>query len=319
MARRNTGLGSGAAVAAAKRTAPAWGTTTTDATSTPTAVENKGIVHALRGAEELGDTNAPLIIEVQPDEVAPHPRNARTTLGDLDELVESLKTFGLMQPILVMSAADFRAADPQYASEIGTQKWVCLAGHRRRAAAELAELPKIHAIVRPDLANAESSVTGFVTENLHRAELSPLDEARAYDMLADLGLSQREIAARCAVSQGHVSKRLSLRYLPQPAQDALEKRELLVSEATALAMSKPQEDQVLLWEEISRRGITVATAKEELLRQREERQRIEDAKTQASAAGLRLVEPGIDLVPTSANIGSTTLPPSNAPVRPAPS
>lgn len=291
MSKPARGLGTGAAVTAVKRTTPSWASA--DAGAEGSTPASTSIVSALRAAGPgLGLAEA-RIVSVRPDEVAEHPKNPRDSLGDLDELTDSLRTFGLIQAIVVVPSNAFLERYPEYSTVVGARPWVVVAGHRRRAAAELAPLHQIDAIVRPDLADNAAAATAFIVENIHRAGLKPLEEARTYALLADLGLSQREIASRCSVSQSHVSKRLSLLQLPQDAQDALTSGVLTIGEALALAAA-PSEDQGFLWHVISTQDKPVATARAELAQQREDDQRVSEARSQARREGLPVIDPAAE-------------------------
>jgi ParB/RepB/Spo0J family partition protein len=170
-------------------------------------------------------------------DITGHPDNPRTALGDLSELTASIREFGVLQPPIVIQVSEFVHAWPHHREAVAGHAWVVVAGHRRHAAAGLAGLDTLDVVVRADLATPEAAAAAFVVENMHRAALAPLEEARAYALLADLGLGQRDIARRTGVSQSHVSKRLALLRLPQQAQDALTAAVLPISEA----LGKPRE------------------------------------------------------------------------------
>lgn len=289
MPPRSRGLGTGAAVTAVKRATPSWASAGTEDQRPSDSSPPASIVTALRAADPAPDTGRARIITVRPDEVAEHPKNPRATLGDLSELADSLKTLGLLQAIVVTPSEEFLRRYPEHAALIADRPWVAIAGHRRRAAAEQIGLRQLEAVVRVDLADEAAAATAFIVENIHRAELKPIEEARTYELLADLGLSQREIASRCSVSQSHVSKRQALLRLPQDAQDALALERLTIGDALALAAA-PAEDQVLLWQTVEERDIPVATARAELAQRREQEQRISDARAQAKKERVTLVD-----------------------------
>ena len=136
-------------------------------------------------------------------EVAEHLDNPRDELGDLTEHAASIKTLGLRQPILVVPVSTFRAASaidiPAHARS------VVLAGHRRRAACELAGVAEMPAWVRANLSAETDAAETFLAENVHRRRL--LEEARAMALLIDVGFSHRQIAERGGFAQSHVSSR----------------------------------------------------------------------------------------------------------------
>jgi ParB family chromosome partitioning protein len=170
-------------------------------------------------------------VEIPLDErLADNPLSARHSVGELDGLEASIRARGLLQPLIVARADVFRSARPGVLVDTDAE-WVLLAGHRRRAAARRTGIGTAIAIVRDDLVEIEDSATVALAENVHRAGLSPLEEARVLSVLKDLGLSQREISRQTGISQGQVSKRLQLLELPAELQDHIDKRDLTVADA----------------------------------------------------------------------------------------
>src|SRR5664279_3978257 len=221
------------------------------------------LVAALAGsANELGQ--AFQLVKVA--DVAEHPQNPRDSLGDLTELSASIRELGLRQPITVIPVATFRAAHPDL-DVPHEARWVPLDGHRRRAAAQLAAVVEIPAWIRADLADAADAPETFLAANMHRLTLSPLEEARAMALLADLGRSQRQIAERTGFAQSHVSKRLSLLRLPQQVQDALARDELTVGDALVIT-GVPVEDQLAVYELSRGSRLPVTSAVNALERER---------------------------------------------------
>jgi ParB/RepB/Spo0J family partition protein len=146
-------------------------------------------------------------------------RNVRTDLGDLTELAASIKAVGILQPLTVdAEGARYRL---RY-------------GHRRLAAAKLAGHGEVPCIVRSPLADPAVRVERLI-ENLHRKNLEPLEEAKAYQQLIAAGMTQADVARRVAVSQATVSARLSLLVLPPAAQAMVRDKRLPLVEATKLA------------------------------------------------------------------------------------
>ncbi len=202
---------------------------------------------------------------VRVSEVAEHPDNPRGPLKNLEELAASIRSLGLRQPIVVVPVAAFRDANPDLPVPAGA-RWVALAGHRRRAAALQAGVAEVPAWVRADLATRTDAAETFIVENVHRAALAPLEEARVYSLLADLGSTQRQIASRSGVSQAHVSKRLALLKLPQAVQDAVATETLTVGDALALA-ALPEDRQLQTFHRAQQHRCPVPTAIQQLERE----------------------------------------------------
>ncbi len=293
--KKKRGIGGGAAVQAVTRWQPPSAAGNAIAGEAPAQTPGQavdglagtgGIMAALGRADGAGAS----MQTVPLTEVAEHPDNPRRSLGDLTGLAESITAFGVLQPIIVVPADAFLAAHPQHRAGVGERRWVVLAGHRRRAAAEAAGHDSIPAMVRPDLAAEGQAAVAFVVENVHRENLAPLEEARAYALLADLGMGQREIARRTGVNQSHVSRRLALLRLPQRAQDDLAAGTLNIAEALTLAQV-PREQQEEVYELARTTHMPVNSATASVRRRAEEALALEDARQQAEAEGVPVITP----------------------------
>ena len=151
-------------------------------------------------------------------------QNPRRTFDEraLRELAESIRAQGVLQPILVRPLARPNGRTHEL-----------VAGERRLRAAGLAGLDTIPVYVR-ELTDQQAAEARLV-ENLQRADLPPLDEARGYQVLREQGRSAAEIATAVGKSQAYVYLRLELLALPAEAQKALAAGELAVSVATLVA------------------------------------------------------------------------------------
>lgn len=278
------GIGSGAAVLAVARRSPM----STVPEGASDAENRTSIVAALRRQDDAPPEGG--MRELPLAEVAPHPDNPRGALGDLSELADSIAAFDVLQPVVVVPAEPYLQAHPQHRDAVGDRKWVLYAGHRRRAASELAGKATIPAMIRPDLVGEGMAAIAFVVENVHRSDLAPLEEARAYALLADLGVAQREIAKRTGVSQSHVSKRLALLRLPQQAQDDLAAATLTVADALALAQA-PAADQAEVYALARERHWPISSAISEVARVTQETKARAKGERQAKAEGVDLVDP----------------------------
>ncbi|HEV2810865.1 MAG TPA: ParB/RepB/Spo0J family partition protein, partial [Acidimicrobiales bacterium] len=171
-------------------------------------------------AEAAPATATGSAVEVSVDLIDPSPHNPRSDLGDLKELAGSIKELGVLQPILVRPNGD---------------RYDLIYGHRRLAATKLAERATVPVL----FAGQEDEVNDHETrlvENLHREDLSPLDEARAYEQLLALGVAngQRGLAKRIQVPQTRISRRLALLQLPAEVQQELDSQRITLNDATAL-------------------------------------------------------------------------------------
>ena len=153
--------------------------------------------------------------------IVPHPDQPRRHFDEaaLDELAASIAARGVIQPIIVRPQAD------------GTYQLV--AGERRWRAAQRAQLHEIPALIR-ELDNREVTALALI-ENLQREDLNPIEEARAYQRLADLeGLTQAEIARIVDKSRSHVANLQRLLALPESVLALVETGKLAMGHARAL-------------------------------------------------------------------------------------
>lgn len=207
-------------------------------------------------------------------------RNIRDDLGDLSELTASIRQLGVLQPIAV--------------TPTGEDRYEVAYGHRRLEAAREAGLTVIPAIVRAPVEEPERIAT-MIVENLHRRDLSPLEEARAFQALRDLGLSQRDTVSRVGRSQAHVSKRLSLLKLTAAALAALDSGGITVDDAltlTKLADHPVELDEALAAGSDPKSYSTVASQVDRRLRQIEISTAREAAFATLNEQGVHLVDDG---------------------------
>lgn len=168
-------------------------------------------------------------------ELTSHPENPRgADVGDVTELASSIGSHGVLEPLVVVSIEAFIAAHDHLQVADADVTHVVVAGHRRLAAAQLAAIDEVPVVIRDDLADDGKDVEVMVAENLHREDLTPLQEARAFAQLRQMGRSQRQIAAAIGCGQSHVSKRLALLDLPEAGQKAMTTGQITPSAAEAL-------------------------------------------------------------------------------------
>jgi ParB family chromosome partitioning protein len=153
--------------------------------------------------------------------IEPHPEQPRRHFDDaaLDELAASIAARGVIQPIIVRPH--------------GPGRWQLIAGERRWRAAQRAQLHEIPAIVR-DLSEREVMALALI-ENLQREDLNPIEEARAYQRLADSeSMTQAEIARMVDKSRSHVANLQRLLSLPEAVIEMVEDGRLSMGHARAL-------------------------------------------------------------------------------------
>jgi ParB/RepB/Spo0J family partition protein len=166
--------------------------------------------------------------------IRPGPHNPRRDLGDIEGLADSIRSVGILEPLVV----------EEYSGPLAQEPYTLLAGHRRHAAAQLAGLTEVPCLIRQTQASPALRLEMALVENLQREGLAPLDEADGYRELVKLGLSQRAIAERIGCSQSHVSKRLALLDLPDKVQAQVGKGSLTLEAAAALARLKDHPEKL---------------------------------------------------------------------------
>lgn len=189
--------------------------------------------------------------EIDVDRVHPNPKQPRTVFDDdaLAELTFSIKEIGLLQPIVVR-----RIDDPSGHYEL-------IAGERRLRASRQAGMTHIPAIIRTT--DDADMLRDALLENLHRADLNPLEEAAAYSqMLADFGCTQEELASRIGRSRPQVTNTLRLLKLPTSVQLKVAAGVLSAGHARALLSLSTREQMEAMASRIIAEGLSVRSVEE---------------------------------------------------------
>lgn len=186
--------------------------------------------------------------EVPIDSVRPNPRQPRQVFDEdaLAELVHSISSVGLLQPIVVRA--------------VGSDLEL-VAGERRLRAAKLAGLTRIPAFVRRT--EDDAMLRDALLENLHRANLNALEEAAAYEqLLADFGCTQEVLADRIGRSRSQIANTLRLLNLPASVQRRVAAGVLSAGHARAILGAKNEEEMENLAARIVAEGLSVRATEE---------------------------------------------------------
>lgn len=160
------------------------------------------------------------------DRIAPNPAQPRRRFNEeaLAELAASIRSAGVMQPIIVRRVT--------VAGRAG-ERFELVAGERRWRAAQLASLAEVPALVR-DLTDAESAQWALI-ENLQREDLGPMEKAGALrSLVQSFGLTHAEVAQRVGLERATISNLLRLLELEEEIADALEQGDLTMGHGRAL-------------------------------------------------------------------------------------
>ncbi|MFI5684549.1 ParB/RepB/Spo0J family partition protein [Streptomyces sp. NPDC051636] len=187
--------------------------------------------------------------EIPLDSITPNPRQPREVFDEdaLQELVTSIKEVGLLQPVVVR--------------QLGPGRYELIMGERRWRACREAGLEAIPAIVRAT--EDEKLLLDALLENLHRAQLNPLEEAAAYDqLLKDFNCTHDQLADRIGRSRPQVSNTLRLLKLSPAVQKRVAAGVLSAGHARALLSVEDTEEQDRLAHRIVAEGLSVRAVEE---------------------------------------------------------
>ncbi|MEU7473637.1 ParB/RepB/Spo0J family partition protein [Streptomyces sp. NPDC044984] len=187
--------------------------------------------------------------EIPLDAITPNPRQPREVFDEdaLSELITSIKEVGLLQPVVVR--------------QVGPASYELIMGERRWRACHEAGLEAIPAIVRAT--EDEKLLLDALLENLHRAQLNPLEEAAAYDqLLKDFNCTHDQLADRIGRSRPQVSNTLRLLKLSPTVQRRVAAGVLSAGHARALLSVEDAEEQDRLAHRIVAEGLSVRAVEE---------------------------------------------------------
>ncbi|MBT2446453.1 ParB/RepB/Spo0J family partition protein [Streptomyces sp. ISL-43] len=274
--RRGLGRGLGALIPAApqEQTPPVIGAGSTSPSAVPVLPSERGIaaarLAALAQADVSRETSAAIaaarvpepvaapvagevagatFAELPMDSITPNPRQPREVFDEdaLAELVTSIQEVGLLQPVVVRQSAPGR--------------YELIMGERRWRACREAGLERIPAIIRAT--DDEKLLLDALLENLHRAQLNPLEEAAAYDqLLQDFNCTHDQLADRIGRSRPQVSNTLRLLKLSPPVQRRVAAGVLSAGHARALLSVDNSEEQDRLAHRIVAEGLSVRAVEE---------------------------------------------------------
>jgi ParB family chromosome partitioning protein len=203
-------------------------------------------------AEELVAVPGARLANLNPLDILPNAQQPRKEFREeeLQELVHSIREIGVLQPVVVRPIEGATGAQPQYELIMGER--------RLRATKELG-LATIPAIVKetPD----DAMLRDALLENLHRAQLNPLEEASAYQqLLADFGITQEQLGQRIGRSRPQITNTIRLLRLPSPVQRRVAAGVLSAGHARAILAAPDAEAMEYLAEKIVNEDLSVRQA-----------------------------------------------------------
>jgi len=213
--------------------------TTIDIQDSPAVTESKPVIITKKTERDF--------VQLPVEKLVSNPGQPRKNFDEteLQELSESIKTFGIIQPII--------------AADNGDGVYIIIAGERRTRAAKLAGLNTVPVIVRDYTDQKRLEVS--LIENIQRTDLNPIEEAAAYKNLMDFsGFSQDELAARVGKNRSTVANALRLLKLPVEIQKSIEEGKVSSGHARALLSVTGAAEREKLFRKILADNISVREA-----------------------------------------------------------
>jgi ParB family chromosome partitioning protein len=206
--------------------------------------KKRGLGRGLDALIETAPEKPPEPVRTLPiDSLRPNRFQPRSHFADaqLEELTESIRTQGIVQPLVVTPEGE---------------GWAIIAGERRWRAARRAGLESVPVVVR-EVADDRELLELALVENLQRSDLNPVEEAEAYAALQEkFGLSQEAVAARVGKARTTVTNALRLLRLPEEVRELLREGQLTAGQARPLLGLESAEAQILLAERAVREGLS---------------------------------------------------------------
>lgn len=193
-----------------------------------------------KGADDL-EGQKELFVKVT--EIEPNPDQPRKYFDEaqLNELAESIRQYGVLQPLLVQKKRDH---------------YEIVAGERRWRAARIAEVEKIPVIVREF--SAQEAMEIALIENLQREDLDPIEEAKAYErLMLEFRMTQGEIAKRVSKSRTVITNSVRLLYLNPEVQKMVSEKRITSGHARAILSLQDQDQQLELAKIVERDHLNV--------------------------------------------------------------
>lgn len=204
------------------------------------------------GADALVAVPGARLANLSPDDIVPNFAQPRKEFvkEDLDELVASIREVGVLQPIVVRPIPGAVTGEPQYE---------LVMGERRLRASKRLGLASIPAVVKNTA--DEAMLRDALLENLHRANLNPLEEASAYEqLLADFGITQEQLATRIGRSRPQITNTLRLLKLPTSIQNRVAAGVLSAGHARAILSAGDDQTMERLADKIVNEDLSVRAA-----------------------------------------------------------
>lgn len=212
-------------------------------------MRKRGLGSGFGGLIPTVSGSVPQIADAALDTIVANPNQPRVAFDPvaLQELADSIKLHGLLQPLVV--------------TQLDNGDFQLIAGERRMRAAKLAGLERVPVVIKE--VSAQEQLELALIENIQRADLDPIEEARAYAVLEDqFGLKHGEIAQRVGKSRSTISETLALLKLPPAVQELVSAGRLTAGHANAVLALKDARKETAAANYIATHGLSVRKAEQ---------------------------------------------------------
>jgi len=197
------------------------------------------------------DDTAEKVRQIPLSQIEANPWQPRQNFdyGDQEDLVNSIKKHGILQPLIVTQKT--------------SASYQLIAGERRLRAAKILELTTVPCLVRiaEDLEKLELSLI----ENIQRTNLNPIEEAQAYfKLIEEFGLTQEAVAEKVGKNRATIANTLRLLELPEVIQQALRDRRITTGHAKAVLSAESESERIKIFEKIIKNDLTVRQSEGEV-------------------------------------------------------
>ncbi len=210
----------------------------------------KGLGAIIPGSDKKGEPQEipakERVMQLELERIVPNKNQPRSRFKDqsLDELAESIKEFGVLQPIIVRKIS-------------GDDKYEIIAGERRFRATQKNNLSTIPALLIEDIDDI-SSLEMALIENIHRENLSSMEQAYCYkQMIDEFNITHQEISKRIGKSRAAITNTMRLLALPLEVQKLLDEKIIAEGHARPILGVEGMEDQIKIARKAAEKGMSV--------------------------------------------------------------
>jgi ParB family chromosome partitioning protein len=204
------------------------------------------LIPNLNKSPEVTENIESRVFELGIEQIGPNKKQPRQNFNEesLSELSDSIREFGIIQPIIVRKLN-------------GEEKYEIIAGERRLRAAKQAGLTSIPAIINTNIDDTSSLAMALI-ENIHRENLSPIEQAHTYkQLLEELNITHEDLSKRIGKSRASITNLIRILNLPISVQKLIDEGKVTTGHAKVLVSLKKPEDQLQVAELIIKNDLSV--------------------------------------------------------------